>query len=244
MVIARDSDLIQTKMREIEGLGLPFIIVCGENFADPRVISRTPVGKWDAINCGYTCIPRDANLVVLNDIDTEIHGLSRMFSSVYEGADLVYAAVRPSGGPQQKFYAIANPLNKALNIFAMGELIVIRKKLLDRLMPIPPCLAEDTYLLFKAMELNYKVEFCDDAFVNTIRTTSQTEEVLYKERTTLGILQALDYTKPPPWIRLFYRSLPLLAMMLMLAGGNGRAWARGINRAVRLHVKGSNRTSF
>lgn len=244
LVLARSANSIRTKMREIERLGLPFIVVCGESFDDPRVVHRPPIGKWDAINFGYGYIPGEADVVVLNDVDTEIHGLDHMFSSVARGSDFVYAAVRPSGGPQPKFYAIANPLNRALNIFALGELVMIRKKLLDKLMPIPPCLAEDTYLLFKAMELNYKVDFREDVFVTTSRTSSTTEEVLYKERTTLGILQALDYTRPPPWIRLFYHSLPILAVMLMLSGEDGRAWARGIMGAVKLHLEGSNRTSF
>jgi cellulose synthase/poly-beta-1,6-N-acetylglucosamine synthase-like glycosyltransferase len=243
-VLARNAKLIQTKIYEIERIGLPFIVICGENFPDSRVVQRAPVGKWDAINYGYGLIPRETDVVVLNDVDTEIHGLEHMLSSVVEGSDFAYAAVRPSGGSQPKFYAIANPLNRVLKIFAMGELVVIRKKVLDNLMPIPPCLAEDTYLLFKAMELNYKVDFCEDAYVNTIRTSSISEEVLYKERTTLGILQALDYTRPPPWIILFYRSLPILAAMLMLGGEDGRAWARGIMRAIRLHIEGSNRTSF
>ena len=243
-MLARDAKSIRTKIHEIERIGLPFIVVCGENFHDSRVVYRVPVGKWDAINYGYGYIPQENDVVVLNDVDTEIHGLEHMFSSVSGGSDFVYAAVRPSGGPQPKFYAIANPLNRVLKIFAMGELVVIRKQLLDKLMPIPPCLAEDTYLLFKAMELNYKAEFCEDAYVNTFRTSLISEEVLYKERTTLGILQALDYTKPPPWIRLFYRSLPFLAAMLMLAGEDGRAWGKGIMRAIRLHIEGSNRTSF
>ncbi len=244
LVLARDAKQVRAKMLEVESIGLPFTVICGESFDDPRVVHRPPVGKWDAINYGYACIPREADVVVLNDVDAEIHGLENMFSSLSGGSDFVYAAVRPSGGPQPKFYAIANPLNRAMNIFAMGELVVVRKTLLDKLMPIPPCLAEDTYLLFKAMELHYKVEFCQDAYVNTFRTSSLAEEVLYKERTTLGILQALDYTRPPPWIRLFYRSLPALAAMLMLAGDEGRAWGRGITRAIRLHIEGSNRTRF
>jgi len=244
LVLARNANSIETKMNEIERLGLPFIVVCGETFDDPRVVHRPPIGKWDAVNFGCGHIPGETDVVVLNDVDTKVHGLEHMFSSVAGGSDFVYAAVRPSGGPQPKFYSIANPLNRALKIFAMGELIVVRKKLLDKLMPIPPCLAEDTYLLFKAMELNYRVDFCEDAFVNTSRTSSMTEEVLYKERTTLGILQALDYTRPPPWIRLFYRSLPILAVMLMLVGEDGRAWARGIIGAIRLHIEGASRTSF
>jgi hypothetical protein len=244
LVLARDANSIETKINEIERLGLPFIIVCGEIFNDPRVVHRFPNGKWDAINFGYRYIPEEADVVVLNDVDTEIHGLDHMFMSVAGGSDFVYAAVRPSEGPQPKFYAIANPLNRALRVFAMGELVVVRRKLLDKLIPIPPCLAEDTYLLFKAMELNYKVDFCDDAYVRTSRTSSAREEVLYKERTTLGILQALDCARPPPWIRLFYRSLPIFALMLMLGGEDGRAWAKGILRAIRLHVVGSNRTMF
>jgi hypothetical protein len=94
------------------------------------------------------------------------------------------------------------------------------------------------------MELNYGVRFCRDTYVTTCRSENATEEVAYKERTTLGILQALDYAKPSLTIRLFYRALPLLAIPLMLMGENGHAWGTGIVRAVRLHTEGSNRTQF
>jgi hypothetical protein len=244
LVLARDAKSIRMKIREMESLGLPFMIVCGEKFDDPRVVIRVPAGKWDAINFGYRYVPSGTDIVILNDVDTEIHGLAQMLSSVSAGSDFVYATVKPIGGPQPKFYAIADPLNRILKIFAMGELMVIRKKLLDKMMPIPPCLAEDTYLLFKAMELHCNVDFCKGAYVYTARTSSTAEEALYKERTTLGILQALDFSRPPPLIRLFYRSLPILALMLMLTGEEGRSWAKGIMSGYRLHIEGSNRVSF
>ena len=152
--------------------------------------------------------------------------------------------MRPTGGPQRRFYAIANPINRILNVFAMGELILVRKDILDRLVPIPPCLAEDTYLMFKAKELGFRVDFCQDTYVSTKTTRNAEEEVLYKERTTLGILQALKYADPPKLVKVFYYLLPLLALVLMAVGKEGRAWSRGITNAIRLHLRGSNRSVF
>ncbi len=227
----------------MESIGIPFIVICGERFDDSHVIQRSPIGKWDAINFGYRFIPEDTDIVIINDVDTSIHRLdsAQAMATTY---DLVYCAVKPEEGPQKSFYAFADPLRERLNLFASGELMLIRKKALDRLMPIPPCMAEDSYLLFRALEFNQRVRFCTDAYVTTSRTANAAEEIAYKERTTLGILQALDYAKPSIGIRLFYQALPLLVIPLMLMGENGRAWGSGISRAVRLHMQGSDRTRF
>jgi hypothetical protein len=235
--------MVESKMGELESYGLPYLVVCGEQTRFKDVVFRKPIGKWDAMNYGLGLVPDDIDIVAVNDVDTTIHqlGLALGLASKF---DLVYSAVKPDDGPQRSFYAFADPLRERFNLFASGELMIIRKQALGRLLPIPPCLAEDSYLLFKAMELGLSVRFCRDTYVTTSRTANAAEEIAYKERTTLGILQALDYAKPSASVRLFYRALPLLAVMLMPMGGNGQAWAAGITRAIRLHAAGSNRVSF
>jgi len=242
-VLARDHNMVESKIREIESYGYPYAVVCGERMDIDGVEFRKPVGKWDAMNYGCGLVPDDADIVAVNDVDTTIHQLDAALE-LASRFDLVYSAVKPDGGPQRSFYAFADPLRERLNLFASGELMLIKKKTLDQLLPVPPCMAEDSYLLFKAMELNFSVRFCRDAYVTTSRTANATEEVAYKERTTLGILQALDYAKPSVTIRMFYRALPLFAVLLVPMGKNGKAWATGITRAVRLHMAGSNRTQF
>jgi hypothetical protein len=246
LVMARDGLLVESKLEELRRYELPYLVVCGEkDLHAPGVIYREARGKWDAINFGYGFVPPDTDVVVLNDVDTQIHGLGEALSMIEKGGrDLVYCVVRPSSGSQPKFYALADPLRERLHLFASGELMLIRKGTLDRLMPIPPCMAEDSYLLFRAMQFDYQVALCRDTFVTTKRTSNSAEEAAYKERTTLGILQALDYSVPPPWIRLFYYSTPLLATMLALAGEDGRAWARGMIGGFRLHMEGSKRARF
>jgi hypothetical protein len=243
LVLARDGQHVPSKIEEMQRLGLQFLVVCGQKIDSPCVVYREPTGKWDAINFGYRFVPEETEVVLLNDVDTTIHQLERALALTSK-FDLVYSAVKPAGGPQTSFYAFADPLRQRLNLFASGELMLISKRALDRLMPIPPCMAEDSYLLFKAMELNYRVSFCRETYVSTSRSENASEETAYKERTTLGILQALDYARPSAAIRLFYRALPLFAIPLMLLGENGQAWGKGMVRAVRLHTEGTNRTQF
>jgi hypothetical protein len=244
VVLARNHRDVQSKIDELAKLGFPYLIVCGERIDYPNVVYRKPIGKWDAINFGYGLVPPDTDVVALNDVDTVIHKVEDALLLVRSHDDFVYSAVKPIGGLQPRFYAIANPLNRFLKVFAMGELIFVRKKKLDKLMPVPPCLAEDTYLMFKAMELKYRIDFCEETYLTTKRTETTDDEVLYKERTTLGILQALSHSSPPPWVRLFYGGLPLLAIMLYCRGRDGRTWSKGIFRALRLYIQKSNRSSF
>ena len=235
--------MVESKILELESYGFPYVVVCGEEMGVNGVVFRKPMGKWDAMNYGCGLVPNGVDIVAINDVDTTIHQLDFALKLASK-FNLVYSAVKPVDGPQRSFYAFADPLRERLNLFASGELMLIRKQVLDRLLPIPPCMAEDSYLLFKAMELNFAVRFCRNTYVTTSRTANATEEIAYKERTTLGILQALDYAKPSVPIRVFYRALPLLAIPLMLMGENGHAWATGIARAVRLHTEGSNRSRF
>jgi len=111
-------------------------------------------------------------------------------------------------------------------------------------LPIPPCIAEDSYILFKALELGYHAHFCTKAYATTKRTGSTKEEEAYKARTTLGIYQALKYARPPPWIRAFYKLLPAAAPLLTLAGEDGRAWMAGIRKALSAILTGHYPTRF
>ena len=120
----------------------------------------------------------------------------------------------------------------------------MRRRVFEDVLPIPSCLAEDSYILFRALELGHRAHFCTKAYVETERTSNAKEEEAYKGRTTLGIYQALKYAKPPPWIRAFYKILPLIAPLLALAGEDGMAWMRGIRKALSMTLKGHRPTKF
>lgn len=244
LVLARNAKQVQPKMAELRRLGFPFLVVCGEKMDHPNVVYRKPMGKWDAINFGCRFVPPEMDVVAFNDVDTEIFDIRFALSAVQSASAFVYSRVELGSGPQKRFYRIANPLNSHLRMFAMGELTLVRKSALEKLLPIPPCLAEDTYLLFKALELGFRADFCQETYVLTTRTSTPEEEALYKERTALGILQALDNSKPPPLIRVFYALLPVFALMLRPIGQDGRAWSKGIFSAIRLHSAGSTRSRF
>jgi len=244
IVPARDGRCVPKKIRELEELQVPYIIVCGEHMDLRNVVYREARGKWDAINFGSRFLPKDADVVVLNDVDTRIHNFEHAISHLNGEADIVYCRVSVSKGPQVKFYRIADPIRKRLHIFASGELMLMRRRVFEDVLPIPPCLAEDSYILFKALELGYRAHFCTKAYVETERTSNAKEEEAYKSKTTLGIYQALKYAKPPPWIRAFYKILPLTAPLLALAGEDGMAWMRGIRKALSMTLKGHRPTKF
>ncbi|RLJ01785.1 MAG: hypothetical protein DRP08_05130 [Candidatus Aenigmatarchaeota archaeon] len=236
LVLARNKRFVDSKIQELERLGLDFLIICGERVEHPAVIFRKAIGKWDAINFGARFVPKKADIVVLNDVDTRIHNFWHSLSHLDDGADLVYCRVNVSQGPQVKFYRIADPIRKYFHIFASGELMLIRKKVFRRLLPIPPCVAEDSYMLFKVLELGYKAYFCTETYTITDRTVNVEEEEAYKARTTLGIYQVLRYVKPPPWIRIFYTLLPMIAPLLSLVGKEGLSWVKGIISAVKANM--------
>jgi len=243
IVPARNRRYVEDKIIELENMRASYIIVCGESLDHPNVVYRECRGKWDAINFGAKFIPKEANVVVLNDVDTRIHNFEHALSHLEE-ADLVYCRVSVSNGPQVKFYRIADPIRKRFHIFASGELMLMRRDVFNRILPIPPCIAEDSYMLFKALELGYRAHFCTKTYVETERTSNAKDEEAYKGRTTLGIYQALKYAKPPPWIRAFYKILPLTAPLLALTGEDGRAWMRGIRKALSMILKGHCPTKF
>jgi cellulose synthase/poly-beta-1,6-N-acetylglucosamine synthase-like glycosyltransferase len=244
IIPARNQQNVEEKIIELENMQAPYIIICGERMNHPNVVYRKARGKWDAINFGSRFIPKDANVIVLNDVDTKIHNFKHALSHLTEGTDIVYCKVNVSKGPQVKFYKIADPIRKRLHIFASGELMLMKRDVFKRVLPIPPCIAEDSYMLFKALELGYSAHFCTKAYVTTERTADIKEEEAYKARTTLGIYQALKYTKPPPWIRTFYKLLPVVAPLLTLAGEESRAWMRGIRKALSMILIGHYPTKF
>jgi cellulose synthase/poly-beta-1,6-N-acetylglucosamine synthase-like glycosyltransferase len=244
IVPARNRKNVEEKIMELESMQVPFLIVCGERINHPNVVYREARGKWDAINFGSQFIPEDVEVVVLNDVDTRIHNFKHALSHLNGEVGIVYCKVNVPKGPQVKFYKIADPIRKRLHIFASGELMLFKRDAFERVLPIPPCIAEDSYMLFKALELGYHAHFCTKAYVTTERTTDVEEEEAYKARTTLGIYQALKHTKPPLWIRTFYKLLPLTVPLLALAGEDGRAWMRGIRKALSTILTGHYPTRF
>jgi hypothetical protein len=244
IVLARDQRYVRDKIKELENMRVPYLIVCGERMDHPKVLYREARGKWDAINFASQFIPKDVDVVVLNDVDTRIHNFEHALSHLYYGSDLVYCRVNVTKGPQVKFYRIADPIRKRFHIFASGELMLIKREVFKRVLPIPPCIAEDSYILYKALQLGYRAHFCTETYVTTERTTDAKEEETYKARTAFGIYQALQYTRPPPYIRIFYWLLPIVAPLLALAGEYGKAWMSGIMKAVNIILTGRNPVRF
>jgi cellulose synthase/poly-beta-1,6-N-acetylglucosamine synthase-like glycosyltransferase len=229
VVLARDTSAIDKKARELESLGCPYVIVCGERVNHPNVVYREPKGKYDAINFGLKFVPPDFDMVALNDVDTEIHNFKaalRLFEDV--NLSLVFVKVDVELGPQLTFYSFLDALRRRISIAASGELMLIRYAFLKNILPLKGCKAEDSYILFKVLEKGGKIAFCEECYVTTRRTTLAEEEEAYKRRTVGGIYQALSMTNPPFMIRLFYSLLPFLSPFLLISGRKGLYWAKGI----------------
>jgi hypothetical protein len=96
--------------------------------------------------------------------------------------------------------------------------------------PLPPCKAEDTYMMYEAMNLGYRVVFTSSCYVLTSRTSSLSlkNEERYKRKVVCGIYQALSLTDVPPLTKLFYIILPFASPLLLVAGRKGFFWMRGI----------------
>ena len=221
VVMARDRSFVKEKTAELESLGVPFIIVCGENIQQPHVVYRAPIGKYDAINfvLQANLIPKNAKIVAFNDVDTKITGFSSMLQRFKDpNVGIAYATELVKDGPQRNFFAVFNPVRKLFPLAASGELMLIRTKLLHQILPLKPCKAEDTLIMFKALELGNKVVFCDDCFAETERTKTGQKEELYKRKTVAGIYQALSFTNPPPMVRLLYSMLPFLSIIVHCYG--------------------------
>ena len=171
IVSARNRKNVDTKIAELKKMKVPFLVVCGEKVDHPNVVYRENAGKWDAINYAMDFLPEDANIVVLNDVDTEIHGFENAISDLDTEADLIYCKVQVPRGPQVKFYKLLNPLRRRFHFAASGELMVMNKEVFKEVLPLPPILAEDSYILFKTFELGYQANFCSKAYVTTERHT-------------------------------------------------------------------------
>ena len=229
VVLARDAAKVPDKTRELDGLGFPYVIVCGERFDHPNVVYRAPKGKYDAVNFGLKFIPSDVDVVAFNDVDAEIHDPEAALRLLEDNSySLVFVKVRVTGGPQLTFYSILDFLRSKIPIAASGELMLIRQSCLKEIMPLKGCKSEDSYILFKVLEKGGRVAFCEESYVVTKRTTHAVEEEAYKRRTVGGIYQALSMSKPPMIVRLFYVVLPFMSPLLLVLGKKGYYWSRGI----------------
>jgi cellulose synthase/poly-beta-1,6-N-acetylglucosamine synthase-like glycosyltransferase len=225
-------------------LGLPYKIVCGESFDHPNVVYRHARGKYDAINFGSRFIPKEANIIVLNDVDTIIHNFHLAFPHFNnKNIMLVFGTEVVKEGPQKLFFRFLNPIRHKIPIAASGELMFIRRDLFEKILPLKPCKAEDTYILFKVLEYGYSVIFSKDCYTETERTTIWQQEVPYKRRTVSGIYQALSYTNPSILIRLFYYFLPFFSPSLLILGKRGYYWMKGILQGFSDYLRGD-RTGY
>jgi len=239
LVLARDEKHVDEKIEELKVLGMPYLIVCGRNLNHPNVVYREPKGKYDAINFGSQFIPEDTDVVALNDVDTKIRNFQaavRLFSS--GDVALVFVKVSVREGPQKLFYAILNPIRRRVLTAASGELMLIRRDMLMKILPIRSCKAEDSYILFKILEFKRKAVFCEECYVETERTKTAEKEEIYKRKTVAGIYQALAYTKPPVIIKLFYFLLPFACPSLLIIGKKGYFWMKGILLGLTDYLRG------
>ncbi|MEM2506765.1 MAG: hypothetical protein QXF61_06985 [Nitrososphaeria archaeon] len=229
LVLARDERYVDEKIEELKRLGVPYLVVCGKKLNHPNVVYREPKGKYDAINFGFRFIPKDVDVVALNDVDTKISNFEaaiKLFNS--KDVALVFAKVLAEEGPQNMFLNMLRALRRKLPIAASGDLMLVRYDVLKKVLPLKPCKAEDSYLLFKVLELGYKVADCPKCSVIGKKTKMVREEESYKRRTVCGIYQALHYSKPPGFIRLFYMLLPMISPILLVSGKTGYFWMKGI----------------
>ena len=55
--------------------------------------------------------------------------------------------------------------------------MIIRKSVFEKVLPIPPCKAEDTLITFKILEMGYKAIFAKDCWVETEITSNRKREI-------------------------------------------------------------------
>jgi len=229
VVLARDSEHVKEKIEELENLRVSYLIVCGEHLNLPHVVYQTPKGKYDAINFAAQNLPKDVKVVVFNDVDTKIHNIEAAFRDFRRTrASLLFAKLRVNEGPQVYLNALLDNCKRRILVTASGEMMLIRRDILDKILPLQPCKAEDTYILFKILEHGGKAVFCEECYIETERTTSAQKEEDYKRKTVTGIYQALSYTKAPLRIKLFYFLLPFMSPLLLISGRKGYYLMRGI----------------
>lgn len=229
VVFAKDKNYVSGKIDELNRFGVSYVIVCGEHFDHPLVAYRAPKGKYDAITSALGRIPKDAKIVAFNDVDTQISAFETMLRHFDDPrVAIVFAPELVIEGPQRAFFTIFNPIRRFLPLAASGELLMIRQEVLRRILPLKPCKAEDTYIMFKTLELGYKVVFCEECCAQTTRTKTGSKEEIYKRKTVAGIYQALSMSKPPPVARFLYALLPFAAIFLVILGRNGYHIFKGI----------------
>ena len=229
IVLARDRKHVHGKITELENLGIPYKIVCGERLNHPNIVYRAPKGKYDAINFSMHLISKEVDVVVMNDVDTIIQNFNLALRYLKdEKTALIFGTEKVKEGPQKLFFRILNPIRRKIPVAASGELMFIRREVLERVVPIKPCKAEDTYILFKVLEYGYKTIFCEDFYAETERTKTAEKEEFYKRRTVAGIYQALSYCHPPFMVIMFYALLPLYSPLLLVFGKKGYYWMKGI----------------
>jgi len=227
VVFARDGKYVFEKIRELEKFNVPYVIVCGEHINHPKVVFRPPIGKYDAINFSLRLIPKDVNIVALNDVDTKIYNFEAALCHLKnKRVGLVFAKDVVKSGPQVLFHQLLFSILRIFPILANGDLMLIRRNILEKI-HLMPCKAEDAYILFKVLQLGYHAIFCEECYVETEKSKNEKEEEIYKRRTVAGIYQALSYTRPPPLIRLFYALLLFLFPLLLISGKKGYFWMKG-----------------
>ena len=220
VVLARDRKYVFSKIKELEQLKVPYVIICGEKIKHPKVIYRPPKGKYDAINYAVRFIPSNTDIIVFNDVDTRILSYEPALKYFKDNkVAVVYTLEEVPEGPQSLFFKVFNPIRSRIPLASTGELLMIRRKILFRMIPLPPTKAEDTYIIFKSLEMGYKVIGCKEAKIITYRTKRPQEEERYKERTVTGILQSLQHTRPPLLIRAAYLILPFLTPIFIITLG-------------------------
>jgi hypothetical protein len=245
IVFARTQEGVAEKISELRKIAVPFIIVCAEKINSIDVIYRQKKGKFDAINYAVTFIDEKIKIVCLNDVDTKIYNFEEALAMMIDKrASLVFCKVKVDSGPQVQFYSLMDKIRRSMLIASSGELMLIRKNVLDQVLPIPPCKTEDNYISFKVKELGYTVSFCEECWVETKRTQTLEEESQYKTRTVTGIYQALSLTKGSPLIRAFYLIFPLITPLLLLQGKRGAAWTKGIIQGYTNFLRGDKEGAF
>lgn len=245
LVFARDKRHVAEKIEELSMLNVPYLVVCGERIGHPRVVYRAAKGKYDAINLGEKLVPNEADVIALNDVDTEIHGFDRALRQFAQRkASLLFTRVVVREGPQNLFLSVQNRIRRFLMIVADGDLMIMRRSLLRDILPLKPCKAEDTYIMFKTLERKEKVILCEEAYVETSKTKNSREEESYKQRTVGGVYQALSYSNPSPLIKTFYFLLPFLSPILLVLGKNGYYWMKGILLGFADYARGDFRGSW
>jgi cellulose synthase/poly-beta-1,6-N-acetylglucosamine synthase-like glycosyltransferase len=245
VVLARDEAGVKKKVLELDRMGYPYVIVCGQKIDNSHVVHREPHGKYDAINFGMQFVPSQTDIVAFNDVDTTIHNFEAAIHAMQNmNASLVFARVDVEQGPQASFYSLLDPIRKRIPVAASGELMLVRYDSLKRILPMKGCKAEDSYILFKVLENGGKVAFCKECSVTTKRTERSSEEEHYKRRTVGGIYQALSMSKPPLIVRLFYTLLPFASPLMFAAGRNGYYWAKGILLGYVDYMRGDRSASW